>query len=151
MVVGQRTDISHAAGLVHARHALLVDGNFHWAQPPDAGCQPRWGFGLRFTADGHQATVIFDDRCDRLWWVEGGRSLTMIPQLAKAFRTKRGQWQAETPAEVRREQSPPHRTARHGSQLRARCDRRARGVYVLLAAHASIRGNGGSIDTPPSQ
>jgi hypothetical protein len=92
-LVQQRADIRHAAGLVHARHALLVDENFRW-HTPGIDCQPAWNFGLRFTKDTYQTTVVFNGQCDQLWWVEGRRPATMVPQLANALRKKHGAWQA---------------------------------------------------------
>jgi len=93
------SSIVRAPGLIHARHALVVDPNFRW-QAAVSGCGPNWDFALRFSAEQpatHQVTVVFNSNCDELWWAEGGKGLVMVPKLADAFRKKHADWTKSAP------------------------------------------------------
>ena len=58
-VVIRRVDISQARGLVHARHALIMDYNFEFDRP-DLAATPQWRYALRFTEGDRQVVLTFD-------------------------------------------------------------------------------------------
>ncbi|MGE0756777.1 MAG: hypothetical protein AB7F89_17550 [Pirellulaceae bacterium] len=77
-------------GLVHARHALVLDTSYDWsAQPAPSG---EWDFALRFRSGADQATIRFDLEQERIEWVEEDRRLRMVPAIAAAFRKKEQDW-----------------------------------------------------------
>ncbi len=60
--VVQQQEISQARGLVHARHALIVDLSFVWpAKPSDDSIRPDWGYALKFVTEDRTPTVVLLD------------------------------------------------------------------------------------------
>jgi hypothetical protein len=89
--VAGRGDIGRVPGLLHARHALVMDASFYWP-PPSHTTAAQWDFGWRMRDGSQQVTIAFDRRQGRLWWLEANRGLTMVPPVAEAFSKKRDEW-----------------------------------------------------------
>ena len=71
-------DLSQAAGLVHARHALLEDANYAWQAPHD-DCSPTWTHALRFSTGEQTATLLLDFDCERLLPLGRDQSVSIAP------------------------------------------------------------------------
>ena len=81
VLVTGRKDVSRAGGILHARHALLVDASFDWEAPRDrnfAG-RPRWDYALRFSDSGRTATVALDLSSGRARLLERGKEASIAP------------------------------------------------------------------------
>jgi hypothetical protein len=57
--ISRRADLSGAAGLVHARHSLIVDQNFQWDERPPGGAID-WDLAWRFAEGDRQVVVLLD-------------------------------------------------------------------------------------------
>ncbi len=81
-----RRDISHARGLIHARHALLQRESFAW-EGSVGDCDPVWQYALRFTKDQTQTSVILDFACQRVLFLPRDREAGMaaISESLKTF------------------------------------------------------------------
>lgn len=80
-----RRDISTARGLVHARHALIVDASFEWPQlatspVPDTNLQ----YAVRFSDDQQTLTVLLDAESRRIRRLDEPRSICLVPKIAAA-------------------------------------------------------------------
>lgn len=53
---GESTDLSHARGQAHLRHALMSDRNYVWSELPNPE-EITWHWGLRFYEGDREATV----------------------------------------------------------------------------------------------
>jgi len=71
-----RLDISQARGLLHARHALIVDHNFDPEQQ-SASLTPSWQYALRFHDGDREVLLAFDPDHDyvRLYPIDRGQGL----------------------------------------------------------------------------
>lgn len=79
----EEREISNAAGLAHARHALLEDASYDWTLDEER-CQAQWTRALRFSDEGRSVTLAFDFRCEKM--VLAGRSDTAaIAPIAAAM------------------------------------------------------------------
>ena len=79
------TTISKAKGLIHARTSLVDDASYFW-DGGLANCQPQVQFAVRF-GDHSPATVAFDFGCQRVWHVEQGKHVTLIPKVAEGWKS----------------------------------------------------------------
>ena len=81
MLVTGRKDVSRAGGMVHARHALLVDASFDWEAPRDENlaARTRWEYALRFSEAGQTATVALDLSSGRARLLERGKEASIAP------------------------------------------------------------------------
>ena len=82
--VVQRTDISDARGLIHARHALIDNANFAWDAPNE--CTPVYEHAIRFTSGDAVATFLLDLDCRRIYLLEADRGATITPFAATALK-----------------------------------------------------------------
>lgn len=57
---GKMTDLSHARGQAHLRHAFLSDSNYVWDSPLDAAAI-KWRWCLRFFEGDGQALVMLSE------------------------------------------------------------------------------------------
>ena len=80
LAVVERTDISQAQGLLHARFALTEDASFDFSESKPAN-KPRWDYAVRFTRDGHAATVLFDFTNSRVGIAEQDRTARAVPKI----------------------------------------------------------------------
>ena len=77
--------ISKSNGLIHARTSLVDDSSYVW--DADVGASlPDVQFAVRFIGDS-QATLAFDLRSQRLWHVESGKSVALIPKVAEGWKS----------------------------------------------------------------
>jgi len=81
-----RVDISQARGLLHARHALIVDHNFDPQQKPPSSA-PSWQYALRFQDGSREVILLLDPIHDfvQLYPVDRGQGLrreTMRAEVA---------------------------------------------------------------------
>jgi len=60
MSAGKATDLSHARGQAHLRHAFLSDRNYVWDEPLDAA-SIEWRWCLRFSEGDGQALVMLSE------------------------------------------------------------------------------------------
>ena len=85
-------DVSGAPGMIHAKNSLLQDHSFRWASGdqqhalrPEA---TRCTHAVRFTKDGEGAvTILFDFRENRLYFVEGQKSVLLAPKTVSGWKT----------------------------------------------------------------
>jgi len=85
-------DVSGAPGLLHARTSLLQDHSFRWVTvDPQQALHPegtRCTHAVRFTKDGEGAvTILFDFRENRLYFVEGQKSVLLVPKTVSGWKT----------------------------------------------------------------
>jgi hypothetical protein len=80
-VVG-RKDLSRVAGLVHARTALLDDASYDWDERTTGDCQPLILYAVEFREGERVTTLAFDFGCRRVWNVEAGKQVTLVPKIA---------------------------------------------------------------------
>ncbi len=57
-VVTKRLEITSKSGIIHARHALIMDSSFEWQGTRDA--VPRWRMLLAFSGRGQETLVAVD-------------------------------------------------------------------------------------------
>lgn len=74
--VVDRLDISQARGLIHARHALIVDHNYLDDAPSDNG-PPVWNAALRFQDGATQMLMAFDSTRNVVQLEPVGRGQTL--------------------------------------------------------------------------
>ena len=67
----ERVEISRLPGLVHARHALIIDRNYDWLTKPSAQAA-RGNLALQFRDGDDVATLVFATQ-SRLAYVAGNR------------------------------------------------------------------------------
>jgi hypothetical protein len=84
LAIAQRTDISAARGLLHARHALIQDASFDWTTAQE-DCEPQWQIALRFSGTVSHATMVLDFRCRRAYLVERDKQATLTKVTADAL------------------------------------------------------------------
>lgn len=70
-------DISRAAGVIHARNALIQDASFAWNQAA-TGDPPKFDYLLRFRDGSQQAKAALDLDGQRLYFV-GGSDVSIAP------------------------------------------------------------------------
>ena len=58
--ITQVQDISKAAGIVHARQALIHDASYDWTAAPPATSSGGWTEAIRFQEGAQQTTLLFD-------------------------------------------------------------------------------------------
>jgi hypothetical protein len=79
-----RLDVTSRMGLVHARHALIMDGTYDWSRNVE-GITPEWSAGLVF-ANGDRQTSVFFDFEQRVVLVTPGKILvSLTPTAAEAI------------------------------------------------------------------
>ncbi|MEE3371718.1 MAG: hypothetical protein VX346_20475 [Planctomycetota bacterium] len=79
MAVLEQVEISSLRGLVHARHALIIDRNYDWSAAPE-GQSVAWNLALHFREDGQQATLVFATD-SRLACVAGRTRVVRVTQM----------------------------------------------------------------------
>lgn len=78
--IARRIDIRQARGLVHARHALIVDANYRWDASASGG---RWSNALAFSRDAARVVLLFDFQNGQVRELEGPAT-TLVPTIAAA-------------------------------------------------------------------
>ena len=82
----RRLDISQARGLVHARHALILDANYLW--PPTDGREPvnvaRWTHALAFSRGSDRVVLMFDFDRGHVRRLTLPQALQLVPTIAAA-------------------------------------------------------------------
>ena len=58
LAILEQVEISRLRGLVHARHALIIDRNYEWSEEPE-GQSVTWNLALHFRDGEQQATLVF--------------------------------------------------------------------------------------------
>jgi hypothetical protein len=81
---GKTTDISRAAGLVHARTALLDDASYEWEATATA--QGDEFHAVRFTRGARHVTLRFSARDNSLFVGESGRGAMFDQKTADGWR-----------------------------------------------------------------
>ena len=77
-------DVTSRMGLVHARHALIMDGTYDWTRNVE-GITPEWSAGMVFTNGDRQTSVFFDFK-QRVVLVTPGKILvSLTPTAAEAI------------------------------------------------------------------
>ena len=84
LAVVERTDISRAQGLLHARFALTEDASFDFSDSRPAQ-KPQWDYAVRFTRDGRTATVLFDFTNSRVGIAEQNRAARAVPKIIEGW------------------------------------------------------------------
>lgn len=88
-----RCDIATARGLVHARHALIVDASFDWSEGSDSVEQETgkrtsegtaWQYAVRFSGEGPTLTVLLDPDSRRIRRLDDDRSIGLVRKIADA-------------------------------------------------------------------
>jgi hypothetical protein len=79
-------DITHAPGLIHAKHSLLEEASFEWEAPPPSQAKENWNYGVRFQNGTETVTVLFDFEQRRLAYVEAEKFLTLIEKTSRDWR-----------------------------------------------------------------
>ncbi len=79
--IARRVDISQARGLVHARHALIVDANYRWDAADRGG---RWTNALTFTRDGDRVVLLFDFGAGQVRELDATSAASLVPTIAAA-------------------------------------------------------------------
>ena len=84
--VARRRTIDEARGLVHARHALIVDANFEWeASEPGATDRPlRWTHALRFHDDNNSIVVLLSEHHSFVRSLSKSATARLVPKIAAA-------------------------------------------------------------------
>lgn len=91
----KQVDLAGAAGLLHARHALVQDTSYTWEITPAP--KPHWDFVLQFRDPPRQASLAFDLNASQVCLVETGAAVTMKAFLARAMRKKFDDWRSFRP------------------------------------------------------
>ena len=77
-------DVTSRMGLVHARHALIMDGTYDWTRNVE-GITPEWSAGMVFTNGDRQTSLFFDFK-QRVVLVTPGKILvSLTPTAAEAI------------------------------------------------------------------
>ncbi len=84
LVLGQK-DVTRAAGFTHARHALTLSSSFEFDGA--VGCVPTWTYGLAFSREDQNATVLIDADCRLVYFVEGDRVAVIKTRIAEGLET----------------------------------------------------------------
>ncbi len=84
--ITQRRDISHARGLIHARHSLTDDGSFEW-QTVGISSQQKWTHAVQFVEGNSNVWILFDLPNRRLANYNAGREITVIPKISEGWQT----------------------------------------------------------------
>lgn len=79
MAILEQVEISSLRGLVHARHALIIDRNYDWSPVPEGGPVP-WNLALHFREAGQQVTLVFATD-SRLACVAGRTQVVRVTQM----------------------------------------------------------------------
>ena len=79
LAILEQVKISRLRGLVHARHALIIDRNYDWSSAP-AGQTVVWNLALHFR-DGEQQTTLVFATASRLACVAGGTQVVRVTQM----------------------------------------------------------------------
>ena len=79
LTVLERVEISRLPGLVHARHALIVDRNYDWLKKPSPQAA-NWNLALHFRDGDVAATLVFSTQ-SRLACVAGGRQPVCVTEM----------------------------------------------------------------------
>ena len=79
LAILEQVEISRLRGLVHARHALIIDRNYDWSSAP-AGQTVVWNLALHFR-DGEQQTTLVFATASRLACVAGGTQVVRVTQM----------------------------------------------------------------------
>jgi hypothetical protein len=79
--VVQRVNISQARGLVHARHALIVDANYRWEETASGG---RWSNALAFSQADARLVLLFDFATGRVRELDATAVAQLVPTIAAA-------------------------------------------------------------------
>ena len=84
--VVRRQTIDEARGLVHARHALIVDANYEWeAGAPAAHDKPlRWTHALRFYDDDNSIVVALSEKHAFVRSLSKPGYARLVPKIAAA-------------------------------------------------------------------
>ena len=77
-------DLASTPGLIHARHSLTEDASFHWDQSVDA-CDENWTHAMRLAQDGRSTVLVFDFRCKKIYDLEQGKTISVLPRIAEGF------------------------------------------------------------------
>lgn len=89
--VSRALDISRQPGLVHARHALIVDGNFERPEPSSLGQWP-FPFAARFSDGSQHVTVAFQPRGRHVTYVETGNAQRLVPHINDGWKLRSQTW-----------------------------------------------------------
>ncbi len=76
--INRDVDITHAPGLIHARHSFVEDPSIAWKQQR-GDCPPRWEYALRFRRGAKVATLLIDTNCQRARLLETGAEASIAP------------------------------------------------------------------------
>ena len=79
LAILEQVEISRLRGLVHARHALIIDRNYDWSTAP-AGQAVVWNLALHFR-DGEQQTTLVFATASRLACVAGRTQVVRVTQM----------------------------------------------------------------------
>jgi len=90
--VSDEVEVTGTPGMLHARHALLQDHNYHWDKPT-ADCMSRWEFALRFSGDGNDTVIAFDAQCNQIGLSGSERTAPFVPELMATYAKKSHEWE----------------------------------------------------------
>lgn len=79
--IARRVEIGQARGLVHARHALIVDANYRWDEPATGG---QWTHAIRFVRQNAQVVLLFDFATGHVRKLDAPAAATLVPTIAAA-------------------------------------------------------------------
>lgn len=84
--IERELSIDQARGLVHARHALIIDANYNWPATQTIADQPaaRWTHALRFEKGERSVTLLFDFEQSRIRRLEPNKEAILQPTIAAA-------------------------------------------------------------------
>lgn len=85
--VARKLDISTARGLVHARHALILDANYDWGRESDANSPipaTAWTHAIRFQRETEDIVLLFDFEGSRVRRLDRLPLLHLVPTIAAA-------------------------------------------------------------------
>lgn len=88
--IAQRAPLANARGLVHARHALVVDANYDWSVRPDQlKVTPSFTHAIQFradkpSADGAQETILYFDFASGIVCSDRDRRAKLVEKLNQA-------------------------------------------------------------------
>ncbi|MFO0903416.1 MAG: hypothetical protein U0939_10470 [Pirellulales bacterium] len=85
--ITRRKSIAQARGLVHARHAFIIDANYDWSAartPPTGSAEPQWSHALVFRREDRQVTLAFAFDQGLLQQLDSHKTAVLQPTIAAA-------------------------------------------------------------------
>lgn len=85
--IKRRLDLGNARGLVHARHALIMDANYDWSREvkaEDAIPASAWTHAIRFSEGKEEVVLLFDFREHRVRRLDRLPGVSLAPTISAA-------------------------------------------------------------------